>query len=86
MYECHHTHIMYMQNCLKKPQGLRICIAMMQHMELTEKMKYLTSKHLGPKLNNPRDDVKLCAILLCMIPQQWESTCCITESEVVGTI
>ena len=57
----------------------------MQLMELSEKMKYLTSKHLGPELNKPLDVVKLSAILLHMVSQHQESTYWIRVSEVVTT-
>ena len=47
-----------MQNYLKKPLWLGVCITAMKLMELSEKKKYLTSKHKGPMLNKPTDDVK----------------------------
>ena len=46
----------------------------MQFMELSENMKYLTSKHFGPKLCKPLDNIELCAILLCMVSWHWEFT------------
>ena len=74
-----------MQNYLEKSQGTEVCMTVMGLMELSDNMKYLASKHLEPKLNKPLDDVKLCAILQCMIPQYWESTNWKSVSEVIAT-
>ena len=60
------VQLMYMQNNLKKPKGLMVCIAIMQLMDLIMKIKYLTSKGPGPKLNNLLDDLDLYAILQFM--------------------
>ena len=57
-----------MWKCPKKPQGLGVHITMRQLMELSEKMKHLTSTYPGPKLNKPVDHVKLCAILQDLVP------------------
>ena len=45
----------------EKQQGLRVSITTMQLIKLSEKMKYLTSKHAGPMWNKPVGDVELSA-------------------------
>ena len=55
--------LMYMLNCLKMQEGTGLCFITMQ-LELSEKMKFLMSKH--PE-NKPLDDVQLCTILLFMV-------------------
>ena len=47
-------------------------------------MKYLTRKHLGPKLNKAKYDVELYLTILCMVPCQWGFNW-IMISEVVAT-
>ena len=63
-------HLTYMWNYLKELQVLGAHITSMQFMELNEEMKHLKSKYQS-KLTKPLDDVKLCAILLHIIPQHW---------------
>ena len=78
---CHESHqllcltkhaatpqLICMWNVLKKPQQLWVCITALQLIKISEKMKYLTSKNPGPKLNKPINDVKLYIILLCVLP------------------
>ena len=64
-----------------KPQGLGAHIATMQLMPLSEKMKFLTSKHPGQMSNKALDDVKFYTILLHIVTQNWESTSWISVSE-----
>ena len=49
-------------------------------MEMSEQMKYLTSQHPQPKLNNSIDDVEL-----HMVPHHRRSTYWISMGEVVAT-
>ena len=55
-------------NYLKKPQELGVHITTMQPVKLRAIMQYLTSKHLGPKLNMPLEYDKLCCILQRSLP------------------
>ena len=48
-------------------QLLKVYIAAMQLVELTKKIKHLTSNHSWFKSNNLNNDVKLCTILQYMI-------------------
>ena len=75
--------LMYILNYLKKPQGLEVYITAMLFMELSKKMKHFTNKHPGSKLNKPKGDAELCAILLPMVPYHKESTNGMSISEVV---
>ena len=60
---------MCIQDSLRKPKGLRVCIIAMQLMESSEKMKFVARIHLGPKSKKSLDNVDVYAIPLCMVPQ-----------------
>ena len=57
----------------------------MQLMKPSEKKKYLTSEHRGPKLNKPLNDIQLCATTLHVKPQHLESIYWISVSKIVET-
>ena len=62
-----------MQNYLKKPQTqeLWVHITAMCLMDLSEKMKYIQSAHVKPKLINLLYGVKCFAAVLHMVPLSW---------------
>ena len=74
----------YLHNSICKPDWLSVRVTALRLQELNSYLKDLPSKHAGEPMNKPLARSELCAILLRMVPNKWESNFWVATDNVVS--